>query len=178
MLTKIIVYYTIKMFKKLNWLWFEIIINFKDETLNLQRIKTLSKIHIYSKNDEKRNISCIWTIISIYYNKLQKTLFQNSFIWKKKFGEKDIQSFSKVIMQVRCTLFAPLAHSWDCQSLCHVEPFKGHELSKNKVQWLDLESWLWLPLKGSPCAKTVYAHFVVIMQFSWSLFSCQHSFYF
>jgi hypothetical protein len=28
-------------------LWFEIIIIFKDETLNLQGIKTLSKIHIY-----------------------------------------------------------------------------------------------------------------------------------
>jgi hypothetical protein len=23
-----------------------------------------------------------------------------------------------------------------------LEPFKGHELSKNKVQWLDLASWL------------------------------------
>jgi hypothetical protein len=24
------------------------------------------------KNDEEKNISCIWTTISIYYNKLQK----------------------------------------------------------------------------------------------------------
>jgi hypothetical protein len=29
------------------WLLFEIIIIFKDETLNLQRIGTLSKIHMY-----------------------------------------------------------------------------------------------------------------------------------
>jgi hypothetical protein len=29
-------------------------------------------------------MSCIWTNIGISYNKLQKKLFQNSFIWKKK----------------------------------------------------------------------------------------------
>ncbi len=44
-----------------------------------------------------------------------------------------------------------------------LEPFKGHELSKNKVQWLDLPSQLWLALKGLPFAKIVYHHFVVIM---------------
>jgi len=32
------------------------------------------------KSNEEKNMSCTWTIISIYYNKLQKTLFQNSFI--------------------------------------------------------------------------------------------------
>ncbi len=53
-------------------------------------------------------------------------------------------------------------------------PFKGCELSKNKVQWLDLESWLWLPLKGLPCAKMVYAQFFVIMQFSRSLFNSHY----
>jgi hypothetical protein len=47
-----------------------------------------------------------------------------------------------------------------------LEPFKGHELSKNKVQWLDLASRFWPMLKGLPFAKTVYAHFVIIMQFS------------
>jgi hypothetical protein len=44
-----------------------------------------------------------------------------------------------------------------------LEPFKGRELSKNKVQWLDLASWLWLALKGLPLTKTIYAHFIVIM---------------
>jgi len=45
-----------------------------------------------------------------------------------------------------------------------LEPFRGCELSKNKVQiWLDLASQLWLVLKGLPFAKTVYTHFIVIM---------------
>jgi hypothetical protein len=30
------------------WLWFEIVIIFQDETLNMQRNYTLLKIHIYS----------------------------------------------------------------------------------------------------------------------------------
>jgi hypothetical protein len=38
------------------------------------------------KNDKQKNILCTMTTISIYYNKLQKQLLQNSFIWKKKFG--------------------------------------------------------------------------------------------
>jgi hypothetical protein len=44
-----------------------------------------------------------------------------------------------------------------------LEPFKGHELSKNKVQWLDLASWLWPTLKDLPFAKMVDAHFIVII---------------
>jgi hypothetical protein len=43
------------------------------------------------------------------------------------------------------------------------EPFRGHELSKNKVQWLNLASWLQPTLKGLPFAKIVYAHYIVIM---------------
>jgi len=36
------------------WLWFEIVIIFINRTLNFERIKTLSQIHIYSKMiDEK-----------------------------------------------------------------------------------------------------------------------------
>jgi hypothetical protein len=54
-----------------------------------------------------------------------------------------------------------------------LESFKGCELSKNKVQWLDLSSWSWLALKGLPFAKTIYAHFAVIMQFLRSSFSSQ-----
>jgi len=44
-----------------------------------------------------------------------------------------------------------------------LEPFKGCELSKNKVQWLDFASWLWLLSKCLPYTKIVYAHFVIIM---------------
>jgi hypothetical protein len=44
-----------------------------------------------------------------------------------------------------------------------LEPFKGHELSKNKVQWLNFAFQLWLVLKGLPLAKTIYAHFIIIM---------------
>jgi hypothetical protein len=51
------------------------------------------------------------------------------------------------------------------------EPLRGHELSKNKVQWLDLASQLWSRLKGFPFAKIVYAHFAIIMQFLKLLFS-------
>jgi hypothetical protein len=36
-------------FRTSKWLWFEIIIILKDKTLNLQGIRTLSKINIYSK---------------------------------------------------------------------------------------------------------------------------------
>jgi hypothetical protein len=51
-------------------------------------------------------------------------------------------------------------------SKLYLEPFKGHELSKNKVQWLNLASRLWLTLKGLPFAKLAYAYFIIIMYFS------------
>jgi hypothetical protein len=44
-----------------------------------------------------------------------------------------------------------------------LEPFKGCELSKNKVEWLDLTSQLWSTLKGLPFVKTVYTHLTIIM---------------
>jgi hypothetical protein len=44
-----------------------------------------------------------------------------------------------------------------------LEPFKGCELSKNKVQWLDLASWLWPVLKCLPFGNTLYAHFTINM---------------
>ncbi len=53
-----------------------------------------------------------------------------------------------------------------------LEPFKGCELLKNKVQWLDLASQLWLVLKGLPFTKIIlcpfYSHYVifkVVVQF-------------
>jgi hypothetical protein len=58
-----------------------------------------------------------------------------------------------------------------------LEPFKGRELSKNKVQWLDLASWLWPPLKGFPFAKMSYAHFAINMQFLKSSLNSQYPFY-
>jgi len=58
------------------------------------------------------------------------------------------------------------------------EPFKGHELSKNKVQWLNLAFELWPMLKGLPLTKMAYTHFVIIMQF-WRLsFNSQYISYF
>jgi len=44
------------------------------------------------------------------------------------------------------------------------EPFKGCELSKNKVQWLDLASQLWPVLKGC----LLQTHFMPISQSSCS----------
>jgi hypothetical protein len=41
------------------------------------------QIFIFIQNDDEKDMSCTWTIINIHYNKLQKKLFQNSFIWKK-----------------------------------------------------------------------------------------------
>ncbi len=54
-LRKVVAYYKRKHKNiKMNiWLWFEIIIIFINKTLNLQGIKTLSKIHIYSKMIKK-----------------------------------------------------------------------------------------------------------------------------
>ncbi len=49
---------------------YDLIFFFKDETLNLKGIMTFSNIYIYLKNDEKYIMACIWTTISIYYNKL------------------------------------------------------------------------------------------------------------
>jgi hypothetical protein len=59
------------------------------------------------KNDKEKNMSCIWTTINIYYNKLQKQLFQSSFIWKSFFGKKDIQSYFTLIPLAHCIMFAP-----------------------------------------------------------------------
>jgi hypothetical protein len=52
-----------------------------------------------------------------------------------------------------------------------LEPFKRRELSRNKIQWLDLASRLWPFLKGFPFAKMVDTHFIVIMQFLKLLFN-------
>jgi hypothetical protein len=40
-----------------------------------------------------------------------------------------------------------------------LESFRGQMLLKNKVQWLDLTSHLWLPLVELPLAKTIQVHY-------------------
>jgi hypothetical protein len=67
---------------------------------------TLSKIHIYEKMMKKKKW-CTWTIISIYYNKLQKTNSKIHSYEKVLFGKKDIWSFSKIIMLACCISFVP-----------------------------------------------------------------------
>jgi hypothetical protein len=88
------------------WLWYGIVIIFINKTLNLQGIKTLLKIHIYSKMINKK-MSCIETTMSIYHNKLQKNCskihaYERTFFW-----EKDMQSSFKAIILSHCILFAP-----------------------------------------------------------------------
>ncbi len=58
-------------------------------------------------NDEEKNMSCTWTTIKNYYNKLQKNCFKIHSYEKNSFGKKDIQSFSKIIMLAHCISFAP-----------------------------------------------------------------------
>jgi predicted component of viral defense system (DUF524 family) len=61
-----------------------IVIIFKDKTLNLQGINTLSKNHIYPKFINKK-MSCTWTIVSIYYNNLQENCSKIHLHMKKLF---------------------------------------------------------------------------------------------
>jgi hypothetical protein len=46
---KFILQKNIKIFKKKIWLWLEIVIIFKDKTIDLQGINNFSKIHIYAE---------------------------------------------------------------------------------------------------------------------------------
>jgi S-adenosylmethionine:diacylglycerol 3-amino-3-carboxypropyl transferase len=56
--------------------------------IEFTRNHDIFKNSLLFKNDEEKNISCTWTTIGIYYNKLQKKLFQNSSIWKSFFWQK------------------------------------------------------------------------------------------
>jgi hypothetical protein len=59
-------------------------------------------------------MSCTWTIISIYYNNLQKKLFKNcskiQLYEKIILGQKDMQSFFEVTLLVHFILFAPYSY--------------------------------------------------------------------
>jgi hypothetical protein len=46
-----------------------------------------------------------------------------------------------------------------------LESFRGQMLSKNKVQWLDLTSHLWLLLFELPLAKTVCVHYDCMVKY-------------
>jgi len=46
-----------------------------------------------------------------------------------------------------------------------LESFRGQMLSKNKVQWLDLPSYLWPPLVGLPLAKTIRVHYDFMVKY-------------
>ncbi len=69
-------------------LWFEIVIILIKKPQNLQGIKTLSQIHIYSKMIDKKTCYVqgeLETFIITYYKKI----VQNSFVRrKKKLGKK------------------------------------------------------------------------------------------
>jgi hypothetical protein len=59
------------------------------------------------KDDEEKKNSCTWTTIIIYYNKMQKKLFQNSFIWTSFFWQKRHVVFFPIIPLVHYIPFAP-----------------------------------------------------------------------
>jgi hypothetical protein len=48
-------------------------------------------------------------MICIFHNNLQKKIFKNSFMWKKKWEKKNMQFFFKVTPLVRFIAFVPLA---------------------------------------------------------------------
>jgi hypothetical protein len=64
-----------------------------------------------------------------------------------------------------------LARPLKMQANFFKKPFRGRELFKNKVQWLDFASSFWSALKALPFANILYAHFASIMQFLRSPFN-------
>jgi len=46
-----------------------------------------------------------------------------------------------------------------------LESFKGQMLSKNKVQWLDVPSYLWPPLVKLPLVKMVQIHYDFMVKY-------------
>jgi hypothetical protein len=93
-LRNVVIYYTRKHnFFKINlWLWFDIVIIFKDETLNLLGINIVSKIHIYSKIIFKKHVMYLDNYNHSLYN-LQNNfskihLYDNFF-----FGQKNMYFF-------------------------------------------------------------------------------------
>jgi hypothetical protein len=46
-----------------------------------------------------------------------------------------------------------------------IESFKGQNLSKNKVQWLDLAFHLWQTLIGLPLASIINIHYEIVIKY-------------
>jgi hypothetical protein len=74
--------------------------------IKFTRNQHISKIHIYSKMLNKK-MSCTRKNINISYNKLQKTLFQNSFECKSYFWAKRHVVLFKIVSLVHSFSFAP-----------------------------------------------------------------------
>jgi hypothetical protein len=55
-----------------------------------------------------KNVSCIWTIISIYYKNSKNNCLKIHLYEKIIFGQKDMWSSSKVMSLVHFILFAPI----------------------------------------------------------------------
>jgi len=58
------------------WLWFEIVIIFINRTLNLQRIMTLSQIHIYSKMIDKKTCYVLGELETFIITYCKKNCFK------------------------------------------------------------------------------------------------------
>jgi hypothetical protein len=95
------------------WLWFEFFYYFYKQNTKFTRNQDTFK------NDKQKNMSCIGTTRSMYYKKLQKKLFQNSFVWKKNLGKKTCGLFLKWIVNSLYFVCTPLlniryVNMWSC----------------------------------------------------------------
>jgi hypothetical protein len=98
-------------------------------------------------------MSCTWTTISIYYNKLQKKLFQNSFIWKSFFWQKWHVVIFSVIPLVHCIPFECCIFRQTNQILCTLTCKIGVKLNTCK-RWFHLYMHL-SKSKISSCEENV-----------------------
>ncbi len=63
--------------------------------------------------------------------------------------------------------YEPTKALWNLKwSGLFLESFRGQMLSKNKVQWLDLESHLWPLLLELPLTKTIRIHYDYMVNYS------------
>jgi hypothetical protein len=88
------------------WLWFEIVIIFINRILNLQGIKTFSKIDIYEKMINKKTCHLLGQLFSI--KNCKKNCSKIDSHEKVFFWEKKHVIISKVIVLVHCISFAPI----------------------------------------------------------------------
>jgi hypothetical protein len=112
-LGKVVAYY-IKKHKNLKNQFLVMIWNFyhfKRQNFEFTKNQHNFKILYLFKNYKLKSMSCIWTIISIYCNNLQKQLLKNSFVWKSYFGRKIYMwSYFKIMLLARLISFTPLCN--------------------------------------------------------------------